>query len=689
MDFPGVVSVLAAAAGDGRLAALFGAAISRYAPSNLPLGHELKVFVADDVVNTCCHDETCRAYLQQPSISELRHPFWCARETLFDRASFYGLSPERVYSLMERAGISPNPYLTMSLASDREPNACHAVIGTLLASGAFHHAITTNFDELVEAASEGGSASSVPGECGHTAVLRPGALYKIHGTVSNAESLQATVEDVHRGLSASRRAVLAETCGIYALVVMGYSGNDDDIMECIVEHAGHPIVWVLRPDEAKGSAELRSPEIVGVDDLAEDEAKLADHIRKVRAPVHLVRCDVSVFLMYLGGALSGEEEATEIRPLPWRAQPFLPHAIQPELVDRIPSLKQLCEFLVSLYREYGREDIARMGEQLLKDEIPQFMSQATRGQHSQSERPGSTQHERGMFVVHTGFTDLTEAVPGALRDEHAHVRYVFGESRAASESGPAPVLHEALLSMPDGVGLQSAIIAAETSTSGEVEFIHLVFDDIDGLRKWQGRLGEPIAQEELDGFLRAFRHEPGRLVSPVEMAFLRPMIVSALGGLSEDRTGFPTWKHVLYAKPRPDDGEFLERFKDLERELYAPGAYLPLIAETPALFRLPAFRSWVFTSVGDVSTRVAYIAPSQYTPELAIRLWVTPKYREKLGARLVTSAYILSRLEMAGLARLSLAAGRSVRTGVPPLKANPFLVQMAIHTIREAINGRC
>lgn len=689
MGFQGVVSVLEAAASDGRLAALFGAAISRYAPSNLPLGHELKVFAVDDVVNMCHHDETCLAYLQQPSISELRHPFWCARETLFDRGSFYGVSPELVYSLMERAGISPNPYLTMSLASDREPNGCHEVIASLLSSGALHHAITTNFDELVEAVSERDIGSSVPGECGDTRVPERGALYKIHGTVSSAESMQVTLEDVQRGLSAPRRAVLADTCRTYALLVMGYSGNDDDIMECVVEHARYPIIWILRPDEAKGPAGVCSPEIVCADDLAEDEAKLADHVRRVHVPVYLVRCDVSAFLMHLSRALSREEQPAEIRPLPWQAQPLIPHGIQPERVDRIPSLEEVCQFLVSLYREYGRGDIAKIGEQLLTDDIPQFLSQRTLGQQDANGGPKSSERREGLLVVHPGFIRPTEAVPQALRDEHANVRYVFDECPAPSGSQPVPVLYEALLSMPDALGVQSAFIGAETSTPGKVEFIHLVFDDIDGLREYEGRLGEPVAKEELDCSLRALRENPRLLISPVEMAFLRPMVVSALRGLSDERTQFPTWEHVLHAKPKPDDGEFLEAFKELERKMCARETYLSIISETPLLFSLPAFRSWVFRSVGDVSTQVAYILPSQYTPELAIRLWVTPKYREKLEARLVTSAYILSRLGREDLARLSLAAGRSVRTGVPPLEDNPFLVQMAIHTIREAMMGRC
>jgi hypothetical protein len=140
------------------------------------------------------------------------------------------------------------------------PNANHRALARLGCQGAMHGIITTNFDIYTEEALNDvgckyemyfNSAPTSP-LLGGTTPRRPRTLYvvKPHGSLHEASSITITLRQAGRQLSTRLDAFLRNVLRDYTLLVIGYSGNDDDIFPLLKSCAGaaHRVFWTLYED---------------------------------------------------------------------------------------------------------------------------------------------------------------------------------------------------------------------------------------------------------------------------------------------------------------------------------------------------------------------------------------------------------------------------------------------------------
>lgn len=160
----------------------------------------------------------------------------------------------------------PRRQYLRSLISGRAPSYGQRVLGAFIAQGLADLVLTTNFDDLIEQASDHARASAVMSgrpRLGVAALGDPGRaavalndddfplLVKLHGDFREVElrnldsELREQDETLHRAfLDSSRR---------FGLVVVGYSGRDTSVMDTLQEAISVPGamragLWWLTPD---------------------------------------------------------------------------------------------------------------------------------------------------------------------------------------------------------------------------------------------------------------------------------------------------------------------------------------------------------------------------------------------------------------------------------------------------------
>jgi tetratricopeptide (TPR) repeat protein len=112
-------------------------------------------------------------------------------------------------------------------------NGVHALLADLASSGAF--IATSNFDLGIERAADEKSLR-----------LPDGLPLHLHGRADDPESLVHTIRAVGRGLTTEIGAYFHTGLVDRHLVVLGYSGNDHEIMEAIVKARPREITWLVR-----------------------------------------------------------------------------------------------------------------------------------------------------------------------------------------------------------------------------------------------------------------------------------------------------------------------------------------------------------------------------------------------------------------------------------------------------------
>jgi tetratricopeptide (TPR) repeat protein len=333
--------VLAALARSKKLAVLAGAAISRYSPSALPLGGELRDMVIVDCVQ--------KSYLSSlDGIMRFLSAFPMGPDLLLGEPdAFQRLAPEVVFAHFVAIGIDPVPFIRTLLGQATEPNECHRLLAQLLCRGNIRALITTNFDELIETTTSGNVradllTTTIPG------TDAPTGLYKLHGTLSVPTSIQIAIQHVALGLSEYKQQFLSIIGASCDLLVVGYSGLDPDIFPNIRDEAKNRIVWLLRP-------RARWPVRIEADDLEPDEAHLVDLKRHLGNRLTFIASDAYLWLKLLQMAMSGT--SNEITTLGWpqdvRSQRIVPVADMPSV-----SLSQAYELLGRLHMNVGNFDYA-------------------------------------------------------------------------------------------------------------------------------------------------------------------------------------------------------------------------------------------------------------------------------------------------------------------------------------------
>lgn len=197
----------------GKLTLFCGAGISAEKPSRLPLASRLVEKIQADYL---------RDFGKDVYAADLR-----------PEVLFHLISKHDPGGLLAR--------LVLNLGSVR-PNANHRFAATCLALG--NHVITTNFDLLIETACltlgipTNRTTERLPATVEHV-------LFKIHGSLDQAESIFYTINHVYRGLGEHRLRTLRGLTDRRIMLVIGYSGLDQlDIMPAIRKCNPARIYWV-------------------------------------------------------------------------------------------------------------------------------------------------------------------------------------------------------------------------------------------------------------------------------------------------------------------------------------------------------------------------------------------------------------------------------------------------------------
>lgn len=149
-----------------------------------------------------------------------------------------------------------------ALLSGAQPSYGHSVLGALMRLGLVRIVWTTNFDRVVEDAAHrafGGSSAVTVASIDSAAIavraLNEGSfplVVKLHGDF-HSERLKNTTSEL-RDQDAQLRRALNEACRRFGLLVVGYSGRDQSVMDVLEaaskEQGAFPggLFWMVRSD---------------------------------------------------------------------------------------------------------------------------------------------------------------------------------------------------------------------------------------------------------------------------------------------------------------------------------------------------------------------------------------------------------------------------------------------------------
>jgi tetratricopeptide (TPR) repeat protein len=157
-----------------------------------------------------------------------------------------------------------------------------------LASAILDHnipVITTNYDELIELAAERIFKRRIQevyyDEDGFNRWLnsdeKPASLIKLHGTISNKQSIQAVLSQVAAGPSETIIKLLKYLFENYSIIFWGYSLTDDfDIVPALRNVCPEEIVWLRHKEEKEFVNDKHTEKIE--EDLEKTEEKLSECI---------------------------------------------------------------------------------------------------------------------------------------------------------------------------------------------------------------------------------------------------------------------------------------------------------------------------------------------------------------------------------------------------------------------------
>lgn len=194
-----------------------GAGISIDPPATLPDWKTLR-------------DETIRAVASVDDTLAARVP------ALLDQSiigrSGGGLAPELVATIVR--AVVPSYFQSLRVLDHDQPNGNHRLIAQLACARLVSTIITTNFDQLIEKALDSAGVSyrvrrsdaDFAAFAGAPGAGAPVELLKLHGCISDPDTIVATVEQEAVGLSMEKGRVLAALWRDFVTLFWGYSGAD-------------------------------------------------------------------------------------------------------------------------------------------------------------------------------------------------------------------------------------------------------------------------------------------------------------------------------------------------------------------------------------------------------------------------------------------------------------------------------
>ena len=217
-----------------------GAGISNAAPSNCPTWNELLGLVLDTV---------------QKNFSGLG----MYRDALGERVKT--IKPELLCQILY-GNLLEDFWGFLDLMQLGRPNLNHDCIARLAKNNSVPLILTTNFDTYIEEAlhnlniSFGLHISSFPGR-----LLKPlknrahpreeTQVVKIHGSLDERTSIVLTLRQAGLKLRPDLSQLIAAALDSYTILIVGYSGNDDDIFPVLLDQASKAkrVYWILWGNE--------------------------------------------------------------------------------------------------------------------------------------------------------------------------------------------------------------------------------------------------------------------------------------------------------------------------------------------------------------------------------------------------------------------------------------------------------
>lgn len=220
---------------------LIGAGTSRPPPAEILTGGELIDKWQEETYNheapDAEFDEWVEAKEEEKDYDESRYGFWFE-----ERHPTRGERRERIQELVK----------------DEDPNFEHVILASLMAEDYIPHTLTPNFDDLLFKAFYL-YLEDKPQVIDHRAVApefrlthSQSAIVKLHGDYLYDNLRNTAAETGAKALDEAMKDALQQTVEEYGLVVVGYSGEDESIMNPLIEAdlSEYGIYWCTRDSDS-------------------------------------------------------------------------------------------------------------------------------------------------------------------------------------------------------------------------------------------------------------------------------------------------------------------------------------------------------------------------------------------------------------------------------------------------------
>lgn len=220
---------------------LIGAGTSRPRPAKIPTGGELINIWQEECYNHEDPDEDFDTWVdtkeEEKDYDESTYGFWFE-----ERHPTRGERRERIQQLVK----------------DKDPNFEHVILASLMDGNYVPHTLTPNFDDLLFKAFYL-YLEDKPQVIDHRAVApefrlthSESAIVKLHGDYLYDNLRNTATETGAKALDEAMRDALQQTVEEYGLVVVGYSGEDESIMDPLIEAdlSEYGVYWCTRDSKS-------------------------------------------------------------------------------------------------------------------------------------------------------------------------------------------------------------------------------------------------------------------------------------------------------------------------------------------------------------------------------------------------------------------------------------------------------
>ena len=202
-----------------KLSFFTGAGISIPPPSKLLSANEVITKIIDGL---------CQIPKLQPYVEGLK-----------EQVLTTGVRMEELFEIIQRH-IGKKIEDLLPIFSSSNPNFYHYFLASLIESGLTKYVVTTNFDQLIEKASQKNILVYASEE--EHSERNPFCVYKIHGTVDRPETVIAMLPQVMRGLQKNKSKLLDEMFSSVC-IVLGWSDNDIDLTPSFYKAGFGNLIW--------------------------------------------------------------------------------------------------------------------------------------------------------------------------------------------------------------------------------------------------------------------------------------------------------------------------------------------------------------------------------------------------------------------------------------------------------------